>query len=113
MFFLRFERRHVYKENDGDIDSVRMSMSVDLCSREEFEAEVSGAGRKRRFMVKPKQDQHGQSFHCIGSCRNHQQDHTFPLPPDLALIHGAVCTELRQLADVLLVARESLRARRQ
>jgi hypothetical protein len=25
----------------------------------------------------------------------------FPLPPDLALIHGAVCTELRQFAGVL------------
>lgn len=33
MFFLRFERRHLYKENGGNIDSVQTSMSVDLCSR--------------------------------------------------------------------------------
>jgi hypothetical protein len=49
MLFLRFERRHLYKENGGSIDSVQTSMSIDLCSRKEFEAEVSGAGRKRRL----------------------------------------------------------------
>lgn len=37
MLFLRFERRHLYKENCGNIDSVQTSMSVDLCSRKEFE----------------------------------------------------------------------------
>lgn len=61
MHVLRFERRHLYKENGGTIDSVQTSMSVDLCSREVFEAEVSGAGRKRRFRVKPERTQHGQT----------------------------------------------------
>jgi hypothetical protein len=61
MFFLRFERRHLYKENGGSIDSVQTSMSIDLCSRKEFEAGVSGAGRKRRLRVKPERIQHGQT----------------------------------------------------
>lgn len=61
--------------------------SSPLQGRESRSNPVGGASLTR---IRPKREAH-----------SHQQDQTLSLPPDLALIHGAVCTQLRQFAGLL------------